>query len=82
MKIKKISSNIAITLISIFVGIFICEVFARIIGLGNPILYKKDSIVGYRLRPNQSKFRRKSSRVTSDHEGFRIDHTKIERLPP
>ena len=78
MKIKKISTNIAISLISIFAGIFICEVFARIIGLGNPVLYKKDSIIGYRLKPNQSKVRRKRSRITSDHEGFRIDHTKIE----
>ena len=56
-----------------------CELLARKIGLGDPILYNKDSIVGYRLQANQSKVRRRGSMVTSDYEGFRIDHSKEEK---
>ena len=76
MKFGKILINTIISLISISVGIIITELFARNLGLGNPLLYKSDSIIGYRLKPNQSKIRRNKSRVTSDYEGFRIDHTK------
>ena len=76
MNFKKNSINLIISLISISLGIIIIEFFARNLGLGNPLLYQTDSIVGYRLKPNQSKIRRKDSRVTSDYEGFRINHTK------
>ena len=76
MKFRKILINTIISLISLGVGIIITELFARNLGLGNPLLYKSDSIVGYRLKPNQSKIRRNKSKVTSDYEGFRIDHTK------
>lgn len=76
MNFKKNLINLIISLISISLGIIIIEFFARNLGLGNPLLYQIDSIVGYRLKPNQSKIRRKDSRVTSDYEGFRINHTK------
>ena len=76
MKFKSLTLNIFITLISLSLGIVIVEFFARSIGLGNPLIYKVDPLVGYRLKPNQSKLRRRNSKVTSDFEGFRVDHTK------
>ncbi len=76
MKISKIILNTFISLTSIFLGIFICELAARKIGLGNPILYKADTLVGYRLKPNQSVVRRKKANITTDSEGFRIDNKK------
>ena len=71
---KYLIGKISISLFSIFVGIFLTEIFAKRFGLGNPILYKSDNLVGYRLKPNQSKYRRRGSLVTSDSEGFRINH--------
>ena len=76
MKLKNFILNLFLTLISLSLGIVILEFFARSFGLGNPLLYKVDSLVGYRLKPNQSKLRRKNSKVTTDFEGFRINHTK------
>ena len=76
MKLKNFILNLFTTLISISLGFVILEFFARSFGLGNPLLYREDSLVGYRLKPNQSKLRRKNSKVTTDFEGFRVDHTK------
>ena len=73
MNFKRLGANSFLFLLSISFGIFICELAGRFIGLGNPLLYKGDSLVGYRLRPNQSKRRLKNSIVTTDFEGFRID---------
>lgn len=76
MKISKIIFNTLLAFSSIFVGILICEFGARKIGLGTPILYKTDTLVGYRLKPNQSIIRRKKSQITTDYEGFRINNEK------
>ena len=76
MKLSKIILNTFISFTSVFLGIFICELSAKRIGLGNPILYKDDNLVGYRLRPNQSLVRRKGANITTDSEGFRIDNKK------
>ena len=76
MRFKNLISNLFLSLISFSLAIFILEIIVKKIGLGNPLLYKVDSLVGYRLRPNQSNLRRKNSNVATDFEGFRIDHTK------
>ena len=73
MNFKRFAINISILLSSVSLGIVICEFAGRFIGLGNPLLYKSDSLVGYRLRPNQSNKRFQNSIVTTDSEGFRID---------
>lgn len=58
---------------SIISGIFLVECLARYLGLGNPLLYEPDKLVGYRLKPSQSQKRRKNAIVTSNEEGFRIN---------
>ena len=77
MKIPKLLVNIFLTFISIFSGILICELVARKIGLGKPVLYESDTLVGYRLKPNQSVTRIQKARITTDFEGFRISDKKI-----
>jgi len=71
--LRKISVNFLIALISILIGISLCELAARAIGLGRPLLYNSDPLVGFRLKPNQSEQRRKGALVTVDKEGFRVD---------
>lgn len=73
MNFKRFASKILILLSSVSLGILICEFAGRFIGLGNPLLYKSDSLVGYRLRPNQSNKRLQNSTVSTDFEGFRIN---------
>ena len=73
MNLKRLITNIIISSISISFGIIICEFAGRSLGLGNPLLYKEDRLVGYRLRPNQSKKRLKNSIVSTDFEGFRVN---------
>lgn len=75
--LKKICSNSLISLLSILFGFILCEFVGKKIGLGDPVIYKKDNIVGYRLMPNQKKIRRNKSKIYTDNEGFRIDDTKI-----
>ena len=70
---KKHIGNISISIFSIFLGIFFSEIVAKRFGLGNPVLYKSDNLVGYRLKPNQSILRRKNALVSTDAEGFRIN---------
>ena len=73
-KSKKISISFILILTSISIGIIIMELLARnLIGLGDPIVYETDPIVGFRLKANQDKKRRKGSRVTVDKEGFRVN---------
>ncbi|MBO8242379.1 SGNH/GDSL hydrolase family protein [Prochlorococcus marinus XMU1410] len=73
----KTLNNIFLIFFSIFIGFFISEFVARKIGLGNPLLYKNDELIGYRLRANQSKKRFKNSKITIDYEGFRVDPNQI-----
>ena len=47
------------------------EVGLRMFGLGDPILYKADSLVGFRPRPNQAKTRLRDANITFDRYGFR-----------
>ena len=77
MKSYKIIFNLLMTITSIFFGILICEFAARKIGLGTPLLYETDNIVGYRLKPNQSVIRRNKAKVTTDSDGFRIGNKKL-----
>ncbi len=79
MNLKKICSNSLITFLSILFGLILCELAGIIIGLGDPVIYKKDNIVGYRLMPNQKKIRRNNSKINTDNEGFRVDNTKIRK---
>ena len=60
---KSIIEKASISLLSIFLGILIAELFAKRLGLGNPLLYDSDNLVGYRLKPNQSKYRRRGELV-------------------
>ena len=73
MNFKRFGSSSLLFLASISFGIIICELAGRFIGLGNPLIYKSDSLVGYRLSPNQSNKRFQNATVTTDYEGFRID---------
>ena len=70
---KSIIEKASISLLSIFLGILIVELFAKRLGLGNPLLYAPDNLVGYRLKPNQSKYRRRGALVSTNSEGFRIN---------
>ena len=70
---KNIIGKVSISLLSIFFGLLIAELFAKSLGLGNPLLYIPDNLVGYRLKPNQSKYRRRGALVSTDSEGFRIN---------
>ena len=72
--------NIFLISFSIFLGFLMCEIIARKIGLGNPILYKNDPLIGYRLRANQVKKRFNNSTITTDYEGFRIDPNQIKDI--
>ena len=76
MKSKKLLINFILIITSLGVGIFICEMIGRYLGLGNPLIYKKDSVVGYRLKELQSKKRLRGAIVSSDFEGFRYDNSK------
>ena len=73
MNFKRFGTSTLLFLASISFGIIICELAGRFIGLGNPLIYKSDSLVGYRLRPNQSNKRFQNAMVSTDSEGFRID---------
>ena len=73
MKLKSKILNSSLMVISIVIGIVLIEFIGSFIGLGNPVLYEPDQLVGYRLRPNQSQKRRNNAKVTTDNEGFRID---------
>lgn len=73
MNFKRIGFNILLLFSSISFGILICELAGRFMGLGNPLLYKTDPLVGYRLKPNQNNKRFKNVMVSTDYEGFRID---------
>ena len=77
MSLKKLNS-IFLIFFSILLGFLICEFFARKSGLGNPLLYKADNLIGYRLRANQSEKRFGNSKITIDYEGFRIDPNQIK----
>ena len=66
--------NISLFLFSIILGVTICEIGARFIGLGDPILYDADPLIGYRLKPNQRKKRLKNSYITTNNEGFRVSY--------
>ncbi len=72
MNLKRIN-NLFLTFFSISLGVLMCEIFARKVGLGDPLLYKKDTLIGYRLKANQSKKRFQNSNITTDYEGFRFD---------
>lgn len=73
INIRRLGFNCLLLFASIFFGVFFSELAGIFIGLGNPLLYKEDPLVGYRLKPNQAKRRLKKSIVTTDSEGFRID---------
>lgn len=68
-----IAVNILLTTISIGGAVFITNFVAERIGLGNPLLYRPDALIGYRLAPNQKEKRRNNATVTINSEGFRID---------
>ena len=73
---KKLLINLSLISIALGLGIFICEQFGRYLGLGNPLIYKEDPVIGYRLKELQSKKRFKGAKVSSDFEGFRYDSSK------
>ncbi len=80
MNFKRFVTSTVLFLSSISFGILICELAGRFIGLGNPLLYKSDTLVGYRLRPNQSNKRFQGAMVSTDSEGFRIDPSNKNNL--
>ena len=76
----RIFSKTIVISISVFIGIIFCEITGRIIGLGKPILYEDDSLVGYRLKPNQRVRRFQNKYITTDKEGFRISKFQKENV--
>ena len=82
MKLQKRTLNFLIFIASVLFGLFTCEFFARKLGLGNPLLYQSDNLIGYRLKPNQSNIRRKGAIVSTDYEGFRYNPNQILQAIP
>ena len=80
MKFRSFISNIFLLSLSVAFGIFFSELIGKNIGLGDPILYKEDNLVGYRLRPNQRKKRLRDANVSSDKEGFRFEPIEEKNL--
>ena len=80
MNFKRFSIRTVLFLSSISFGILICELAGRFVGLGNPLIYKWDTLVGYRLSPNQSIKRFKGAMVSTDSEGFRINPSNKKNL--
>ncbi len=64
--------TIILPLAFISLGVILCEFAAQSIGLGKPIIYEVDKLVGYRPRPNQKTKRLKGAEITIDQEGFRV----------
>ena len=54
MESKEKFYRLFLVLFSIIIGISSIEICARYLGLGKPLLYTSDSLVGYRLKPNQT----------------------------
>lgn len=69
---KKRLLAILCALLSIGIGILIVELLSKFLGLGTPLLYEEDHLIGFRPRPNQMISRKKNTMVTINHEGFRI----------
>ena len=63
--------NPTLFLSSVLLAIVISDYLGQKIGLGDPILYAPDELVGYRLKPNQS-VSRNNIEILTDHEGFRV----------
>ena len=76
MNFKRFSLNLLVIFLSTITGLIACEYFARKLGLGKPLLYKVDPLVGYRLKANQISNRRKGAKVSTNYEGFRINDKK------
>lgn len=74
----RIFSKTIVISISIFIGLIFCEITGRVIGLGKPILYEIDHLVGYRLKPNQRVRRFQNKYITTDQDGFRISKFQKE----
>ena len=75
-KYNNIFTNIFLFTFSIILGITACEILGRVMGLGDPVLYYADSLIGYRLKPNQKVKRFKNSYITVNNEGFRVASLK------
>ena len=73
MKYKKLVYNLLFLPSLFLMGIILSESTGRLLGLGKPLLYRKDPLVGYRLQPNQNNRRRNNAMVTTDYEGFRVN---------
>ena len=61
---------ISSALLSIGTDILIVELPSTLLGLGAPLLYEEDNLVGFRPRPNQTISRKKNTLVTVNQEGF------------
>ena len=51
--------------------LFVAELLARVLGLGNPVLYVSDPVVGYYPAPNQHLTRMRGARVETNRFGMR-----------
>ena len=80
MNLKILITNILISSISISFWIIVCEFAGRSLGLGNPLLFKEDWLVGYRLRPNHNKKRLRNSLVLTDFECILFDPNQKKDL--
>ena len=79
MNYKKSVYNILFIPSLLLIGVVISESTGRLLGLGKPLLYRKDPLVGYRLQPNQNNRRRNNSMITTDYEGFRVN-SKVQKV--
>lgn len=69
---NRLLTAITCIIASTIAGILLVELLSKYLGLGTPLLYEEDNLVGFRPRPNQKISRKKNTMVTINHEGFRI----------
>ena len=69
MFVRFASAVVVLIVLAILIGI--AEFTARMLGLGDPLLYRASVPVGYSLQPGQVKTRRRGAVVTIDSQGLR-----------
>lgn len=55
-RLKRLAQNLALSCVSFFIFLVLCEVALRIAGFGNLEIYQPDPLLFWRLKPNQDCF--------------------------
>lgn len=64
--------------ILIIISIFVCEFILRFIGLGNPVIYDKNTVWNYSLSENQNRIRFNNKTVRVNNVGLRSNKDWIK----